>query len=155
MNRKGRQCIARSPVRRFSMQSHILTYSRLRKREPLIVLTSHHGGKGVEGGGWWWLYSASVVSHPPGEKGSRRSKHEIKCRIMSESELYLSLFINHPTPTPHPTLSNSISDSHSGVLRTQKLPGPASFCLPGSFYFIFSQTSPNKDCEMYGTVKRL
>ena len=29
------------------------------------------------------------------------------------------------------------------------------FCLPGSIYFIFSGTSPNKDCEMPGTVKRL
>ena len=27
--------------------------------------------------------------------------------------------------------------------------------LRGSFYFIYSKTSPNKDCAMSGTVKRL
>ena len=27
------------------------------------------------------------------------------------------------------------------------------FCFPGSFYFIFSKASPNKHCEMSGTVK--
>ena len=41
----------RSSVSRHSIQSYILTYHRLRKREPLIALGSHH------------LISASAVTH--------------------------------------------------------------------------------------------
>ena len=48
----------RSLVSRHSIQSYILTYHRLKKREPLIALGSHQGG-------WWGgaLISASAVPH--------------------------------------------------------------------------------------------
>ena len=38
-----------------------------------------------------------------------------------------------------------------------RLPGPPDYYvrLPGCFYFIFSNTSANKDCEMCGTVEIL
>ena len=44
----GRQKLGRyrSPVSRHSIQSYILTYYRLRKREPLIALGSHQEGNG-------------------------------------------------------------------------------------------------------------
>ena len=46
------------------MQSYILTYYRLRKREPLVALSSHRGGGGRGGG----VISASAVPHR-GDKG--------------------------------------------------------------------------------------
>ena len=42
MNQEGKQWV-RSPVNRRSMQSYILTYYRLRKREHCIALDSHQG----------------------------------------------------------------------------------------------------------------
>ena len=54
----------KSPVRRRSIQSYIPTYSRLRKREPLIALGSHQGGGGGRGGGGrGTLLSASAIPH--------------------------------------------------------------------------------------------
>ena len=40
-------------ISRCSMESYILTYNRLRQKEPLIILSSHRegGGSGVRGGG--------------------------------------------------------------------------------------------------------
>ena len=46
LNEPGRQKLGRhsSPVSRHSIQSYMLTYYRLRKREPLIALGFHEGG---------------------------------------------------------------------------------------------------------------
>ena len=43
MNREDIKQVGTSPVSRRSMESYVLTYSRLRKREPLIALGSHQG----------------------------------------------------------------------------------------------------------------
>ena len=72
MSRGGRNLVARSHVRRHSMQSYFRTCFRLRKREHLITLGSHQGalnfcirgtpprrwvgGRERErGGGGWWV----------------------------------------------------------------------------------------------------
>ena len=48
LDEPGMQKLGRhsSPVSRHSIQSYILTYGRLRKREPLIALGSHQKGGG-------------------------------------------------------------------------------------------------------------
>ena len=48
---KATTYVRTSPVSRLSMQTYILTYSRHRKREPLMALSSHQGGGG--GGGYF------------------------------------------------------------------------------------------------------
>ena len=56
LNEPGRQELSRyrSPVRKHSIQSYILTYYKLRKREPLVAPGSHQEEP---------LLSASAVPH--------------------------------------------------------------------------------------------
>ena len=49
------------------MQSYIMTYHRLRNREPLIALDSHRRGVGVGG---WALISACAVLNTTGKGGA-------------------------------------------------------------------------------------
>ena len=62
LNEPGGQKLGRyrSPVSRHSIQRYILIYYRLRKREPLIALSSHQRRGGGGGGA---LISASAVPH--------------------------------------------------------------------------------------------
>ena len=55
MSRESRNYVGRKKtlVSRHSMQSYILTYYGLRKREPLITLRSHKGEKVGWGGVGW------------------------------------------------------------------------------------------------------
>ena len=49
MSRGDINLVGGSPLSRHSMQSYILTYHRLRKREPLIALGSHQReGRGLK-----------------------------------------------------------------------------------------------------------
>ena len=62
MSREGRNEVGRSPVSRHSVQSYILTYYRLGKKEPLISLELPPDGEGD-------LISAFAVP-PQGGRGA-------------------------------------------------------------------------------------
>ena len=77
MNLEGRNWVGRSLVSRHSVHIYILSYSRLRKKEPLIAPGSHQGGEGggrnvcVRGTSLWDVVPEHVIRDHNVGAGSR------------------------------------------------------------------------------------
>ena len=72
MRQEGRNKVGRSPVSRHNMQSYIPTCYRLRKREPLIAMSSHQMG---EGGGLNFCIRSTTPQEPLTKQQTERQMY--------------------------------------------------------------------------------